>query len=198
MRLFSLVWLLIGLAGGPALADTYSCRTVIEHTETDTSNPWQTVNDGVMGGRSSGGSNLQSGTLVFAGVTNTNGGGFSSIRMRVPRGTLTGADHLKVHMKRDARDYAMTLRTNVRSFGRRIAFRGPLSGTPEGNWGDAVLSFESLRASIWGRGVRGAVFDPGEVVEIGLIIYDGRDGPFEMELKRIEACSLNAQTHDAR
>lgn len=83
----------------------------------------------------------------------------------------------------------MTLRTNVTSYQRRIAFRSALVGAPEGEWGDGILSFNTLKASIWGRPVPEAVFDPAEVVEIGLIIYDGNDGPFEMQLKRIEACS---------
>lgn len=45
-----------------------------------------------------------------------------------------------------------------------------------------------LEASIRGQPVPDAVFDPSEVVEIGIIIYDGKDGPFEMKLKRIETC----------
>ena len=176
------------------MAETQICTTLIEHSEAETENPWQTVNDGVMGGLSSGGSSLEEGVLSFKGVTNTNGGGFSSIRLSVPRGLLAGADHLKVRMKRDARAYSLTLRTNVTSYGRRIAFRGPIIGSPEGAWGDGVLSFDTLRASIWGRAVPDAVFDPGEVVEIGLIIYDGEDGPFEMQLKRIEACRTSASS----
>ena len=45
---------------------------------------WQTVNDNVMGGRSRGGHTREGGTLVFAGSTNTRGGGFSSIRASLP------------------------------------------------------------------------------------------------------------------
>ncbi|MEM8963234.1 MAG: CIA30 family protein [Acidobacteriota bacterium] len=142
-----------------------------------------------MGGLSNGGSVLQNGALTFSGVTNTNGGGFSSLRMGLAPGAMAGADRLKVHMKRDTRTYSMTLRTNVTSYGRRIAFRAPLAGARAGEWGDGQLAFDTLKASIWGRPVPGAVFDPSEVVEIGLIIYDGKDGPFEMQLKRIEACS---------
>ena len=178
-----------GLLGGSAVAQTKSCKTLLEHSEGQTENPWRTVNDGVMGGLSDGGSVLQNGALTFSGVTNTNGGGFSSIRMRTAPGAIAEADHLKIHMKRDARTYSMTLRTNVTSYQRRIAFRSAITGAPEGEWGDGILSFDTLKASIWGRPVPDAVFDPSEVVEIGLIIYDGKDGPFEMQLKRIEACS---------
>lgn len=196
MRNLIAALLLAGLANTPAQADmtadtqaeTMTCTTITEHADSDASNPWRTVNDGVMGGRSSGGSHLSGGVLEFAGETNTNGGGFSSIRMEVPRGAMAGADHLKVYMNRDARSYSLTLRTNVRSFGRRIAFRGSIEGAPAGEWGAGRLSFDQLKASIWGRPIPDAVFDPAEVVELGLIIYDGEDGPFSMQLKRIEAC----------
>ncbi|MEL6861992.1 MAG: CIA30 family protein [Pseudomonadota bacterium] len=171
------------------MAEAETCQTLLEHSVSDTANPWRTVNDGVMGGLSEGGSVLKEGALRFEGVTNTNGGGFSSIRLRLPPGVMAGASRLKVHMKRDARTYSMTLRTNVTSYNRRIAFRAPILDAPEGEWGDGILAFDTLKASIWGRSVPDAVFDPSEVVEIGLIIYDGQDGPFEMDLKRIEVCS---------
>lgn len=174
--------------GGPAMAETDSCVVVLEHVQGETDNPWRTVNDGVMGGLSDGGSVLENGTLTFSGNTNTNGGGFSSLRIPLLPGAMADADRLKVYMKPDARTYSMTLRTNVTSYGRRIAFRAPITGANEGEWSNGELMFDTLKGSIWGRPVPDAVFDPSEVVEIGLIIYDGKDGPFEMQLKRIEAC----------
>lgn len=194
MRIVSLISVFAFLSGGPALSEVHSCSTIIDYNGEEIENPWQTVNDGVMGGLSSGGSTLDGGVLLFKGETNTNGGGFSSIRLAIPRGTLAGAEYLRVRMKTDARAYSMTLRTNARSFGRRIAFRGPVLGTSPKNWSDGVLMFDTLQASIWGRAVPNARFDPSEAVEIGVIIYDGEDGPFEMQLQRIEACKGPVRT----
>ncbi|MEM1150523.1 MAG: CIA30 family protein, partial [Pseudomonadota bacterium] len=126
---------------------------------------------------------------VFSGITNTNGGGFSSIRLPIARGALAGTDHVRVHMKRDARTYSLSFRTDIRRFGRPIAFRAPILDAPEGDWGDGVLFFHTLKASFDGTSISDAVFDPAEATEIGIIIYDGEDGPFEMTLKRIEACA---------
>lgn len=42
---------------------------------------WRMVNDNVMGGRSKGSVTFKGGVLVFSGSINTNGGGFSSVRM---------------------------------------------------------------------------------------------------------------------
>ena len=78
MRFSFLILMAALFAGLPVRADDMTCTTLVEHTEADTQNPWQTVNDNVMGGRSSGGSALQDGALVFTGSTNTNGAVFSS------------------------------------------------------------------------------------------------------------------------
>jgi len=171
------------------MAETSSCITILEHRDTDTENPWETVNDGVMGGLSSGGSFLDNGVLSFSGATNTNGGGFSSVRLKLSPGVIAETKIIKVYMKRDARSYSLTMRTNVRSYGRRVAFRGPILEATIGEWSYGILSFDSLKASIWGQPVSNAIFDPSKVVELGLIIYDGKDGPFNMQLKRIEACN---------
>ena len=50
--------------------------------ENDASSKWVTVNDNVMGGRSKGGFVIKKDRLIFSGATNTNGGGFSSIRTK--------------------------------------------------------------------------------------------------------------------
>lgn len=84
MRTFFLILILACLSGGAALAEEEHRSMVVEHTEEDNQNPWRTVNDGVMGGQSNGGSNLAGRILTFAGETNTDGGGFSSIRIGIP------------------------------------------------------------------------------------------------------------------
>ena len=66
----------------PAAADTGTAGSLLL-TDFTASTPdlgWYVVNDNVMGGRSDGGFELEQETLVFAGNTNTRGGGFSSIR----------------------------------------------------------------------------------------------------------------------
>lgn len=188
MPIYALVIFAMFFPGYSALAQTTTCTTFIEHSETDADNPWRTVNDNVMGGLSSGGATLSNGVLTFAGNTNTNGGGFSSVRLKVSPGLMAEVTNIKVYMNRDAREYSLTMRTNVTLNGSRIAFRGPIVGSPVGEWGYGNLYFDSLKASFRGRAVENAVFDPAAVVELGLIIYDGKDGPFEMQLKRIEAC----------
>lgn len=174
---------------GVVMADQSTCTTIIEHSENDETNPWRTVNDGVMGGLSEGGSFLQEDHLSFVGNTNTNGGGFSSVRLRVEPGLMADTDHLRLWMRPDGRRYSVTMRTDVTYRGRPVAFRADIASGEPGEWGQGILDYADLKASIFGRAVYGAEFDPASVREVSLIIYDGLDGPFRMDLKRIEACA---------
>ena len=61
---------------------------------------WRTVNDNVMGGRSRGGYRIEDGALRFRGSTNTNGGGFSSIRS-VPKSLALNGDGLALRLRGD-------------------------------------------------------------------------------------------------
>jgi hypothetical protein len=56
---------------------------------------WYVVNDNVMGGQSEGDFRQNQGELVFSGNTNTNGGGFSSIRSGPMRTDLSSHEGIR-------------------------------------------------------------------------------------------------------
>lgn len=147
---------------------------------------WYSVNDGVMGGRSSGGISFDNG-LLFRGVINTNGGGFSSIRYSLPPDVLADAEGLRFRVRSDGRTYKATFRTNVTYFGRQISFQAEIPTEGTGDWQIVDVRFSDLKGSIFGRPVRRARFDPAEVRSIGIIIADKIDGPFRLEVSGIEA-----------
>jgi len=64
-------------------AQTESCDMFMNFETSDELRQWYAVNDGVMGGLSSGGPRFDDGIMIFEGMINTNGGGFSSLRSRV-------------------------------------------------------------------------------------------------------------------
>jgi len=150
---------------------------------------WRAVNDGVMGGRSSGGPRFENGAMIFAGVVNTNGGGFSSVRTDVEAGVLNTASGISLRVKSDGRTYKLTLRSDARYRGRTVSFQAEIPQTPIGEWADVTVPFDSLQGSIFGRRVRGARFDKSEVRELGIIIADGQDGPFKLEVDWVKDCS---------
>jgi len=143
---------------------------------------WRAVNDGVMGGRSSGGPVAGDGHMVFAGVINTNGGGFSSIRRSLDGRQIKNARAVTMRVKSDGRTYGLRFRTNVTYWGRRIAFGKPVPVTKAGEWETVTIPLENMRASLYGRGVQGAEFVAADVVETGIILADGQDGPFRLEI----------------
>lgn len=149
---------------------------------------WRAVNDGVMGGLSSGGPSFETGNMIFEGVINTNGGGFSSVRSFVQDGALAKATSVKLRLRSDGRDYKLTFRTNVAWRGRRISFQAPIPQTKAGEWTEVTVLFSDLRGSIFGRSVRGAEFNRSEVSEMGIILADGKDGPFKLEVDWIADC----------
>jgi hypothetical protein len=150
---------------------------------------WQTVLDGVMGGRSTGNRFAQDGHMVFKGTINTNGGGFSSIRRSMPRGVMGGADALKLRVKQDGRAYRLTFRTEARLRGRRISYQLNIPQTPKGEWAEVTLPLKDFRTSIFGYDVTAPPFRAQDVREMGIILADGIDGPFQLGLSEIGCVS---------
>ena len=110
---------------------------------------WRTVNDNVMGGRSHGGFDVDDGVLIFAGSTNTNGGGFSSIRSRSR--DLVGdesSEGLQMRIRGDGRTYTFLLEAdNTR------ATYWAFFPTVENEWVELRIPFTEFWPN-W-RGMRG-------------------------------------------
>jgi hypothetical protein len=170
----------------PAYAQ--ECQMDMSFNTQNSVDTWRVINDGVMGGRSSGGPRFENGVMVFEGRINTNGGGFSSIRLDVEAGLLAQADALSLRVKSDGRGYKMGFRTDARYRGRPISFQAPIPPTEAGQWSDVRVPLDGLRASLFGRAIEGAQFDKSRIWEIGFILADGQDGPFRLEIKSLKAC----------
>ncbi|WP_371397038.1 CIA30 family protein [Fretibacter rubidus] len=169
-----------------------SCPMKLSFKTPSEQQKWGAVNDGVMGGRSSGGPSFNDAHMVFSGVINTNGGGFSSVRRFVEPGVLGGADGINLRVKSDGRGYKLSLRTDAYFRRRSIAFQAPIAATQPGEWETVFVPFDDLQASIFGRPLRGATFDPSKVNTIGIILSDGQDGPFELKVDWMEGCGKTA------
>jgi len=147
---------------------------------------WWPVNDGVMGGRSSGGPTFEGGKLIFSGIINTNGGGFSSLRRSLRPDDLANVTSVTLRLKSDGRFYKLRFRTNVAYRGRLIAFQKPIPATNSGEWETVTLTLDNMDASLFGRRIMGADFIPADAIETGIILADGQDGPFRLEVDWIK------------
>jgi NADH dehydrogenase [ubiquinone] 1 alpha subcomplex assembly factor 1 len=152
---------------------------------------WYAQNDNVMGGRSEGGFETEQGKLIFAGNTNTNGGGFSSIRTQPFQLDLSSYGGIQLRMKGDGRRYTWQLQTTALWRGRRISYWADFE-TLDGEWSTVNIPFSKFFPQFRGFELDGPELDSGEITEMGLYIYDKQDGPFEFHLSSINGYSMNA------
>ena len=147
---------------------------------------WYVVNDSVMGGWSEGAFEQEQGELSFTGRTNTNGGGFSSIRTKPLQLDLSNYAGIRLHMKGDGRRYTWRLATDARWRGRQIAYWADFE-TRNGTWSTVNIPFSSFVPKYRGYQLDGPALDPAQVTGMGLMIYDNLDGPFELRLASVHA-----------
>ncbi len=160
------------------------CVTFDDFT-TDNQRRWRMVNDNVMGGRSLGDFAIENYTLLLFGSTNTNGGGFSSIRAPLSDGVLTAYDTIKLRAKSDGRGYQITFRDNN---WQGVSHRTSLDFTTTNQWEELSIPFSTLTPAFFGRTVAADPFRKQNAREIGIIINDGQDGAFDLQIDAIELC----------
>jgi monofunctional biosynthetic peptidoglycan transglycosylase len=157
-----------------------------DFTQTAPGPDWYVQNDNVMGGRSQGGFEITDGQLVFTGNTNTNGGGFSSIRTAPFKLDLSGYTRIRLHVKGDGRRYTWQLQSTGRYRGFEISYWADFE-TVAGEWTWVDLPFSAFAPNIRGYPLDGPPLPVQDIAEFGLYIYDKLDGPFELRLDRIAA-----------
>ena len=148
---------------------------------------WKTVNDNVMGGRSKGGPSFSDGVLTFSGATNTNGGGFSSIRTQPGQFDLSGKDGLLIRARGDGRTYKAELRTDIKMRSWELPFRADFT-TVKGEWREFFVPLDSFKPTFFGQKLPVApALDPAKVSSMGFMIYDKKDGAFSLEVDWVKA-----------
>ena len=171
--------------------DSSSELLLTDFTIESTNMGWYVVNDNVMGGRSDGDFEQQDGVLIFTGRTNTNGGGFSSIRTKPLKLELADHSGIRLRVNGDGRRYMWRLTTNARWRGRQVGYWAEFS-TQDGVWTTVNIPWSSFRPQYRGYRLDGPALDPGKITGMGLMIYDGLDGPFALQLARVGAYSASS------
>ncbi|MFK7888539.1 MAG: CIA30 family protein [Gammaproteobacteria bacterium] len=147
---------------------------------------WRIVNDNVMGGRSDGEFRVHNDTLMFTGRTNTNGGGFSSIRAEPLQLDLGDFDGIRVRLKGDGRRYTWRLASQRRWRGIGVGYWAEFD-TVADEWITVDLPFSDFVPQVRGRRLQGPGIDRANIAGMGLMIYDGKDGAFALELEGVYA-----------
>ena len=149
---------------------------IFDFTEEDIEGKWIVVNDNVMGGRSEGGYSFRKNRLIFSGNTNTNGGGFSSIRTNLTNFYLGDRTGLHIRFKGDGRTYKL----GVRIEGKSVSYR---SNFTSGNgWQEVRVPFNEMDVSWRGRPLSKEEHPliKSKIRSIEFMIYDKQDGPFKL------------------
>ena len=148
---------------------------------------WSVVNDGVMGGRST--SRVERtghDTLRFSGrVSLENNGGFASTRTDTGPVDLSSFRGAAIRVRGDGRRYQLRFRTSGRW--SRIWYKAPFD-TVDHEWLEVRRAFTDFEPTFRGRRPPDAPpLDPSAIRQVGLLIADEREGPFELEVDWIRA-----------
>jgi len=145
--------------------------------------PWGSVNDGVMGGVSSGSMVQVEDILSFKGrLSLENNGGFSSVRRLVEK-DLSGATRVRLEVRGDGREYQFRIRQDSRFDG--VAWRAMFSTNNE--WQEIEIPLSEFIPVFRGYTVKEAgPVVPSSIQQIGFLLADKKAGKFELEIRRIE------------
>jgi NADH dehydrogenase [ubiquinone] 1 alpha subcomplex assembly factor 1 len=120
------VLLIVILWGLPLRADD---RVLFKFDTAESARAWQTVNDGVMGGRSLGRFKINDNQNMefFGTLSLENNGGFASVRARGTRLTLNKDDVIVIRIKGDGREYNFDLYSQSDRYSYRLPFQTSFS-----------------------------------------------------------------------
>ncbi len=172
-----------GNAGGVARADD---AVVADLSDPAAVAAWTTVNDPVMGGRSTSSVTFGNGGLVFSGnISLENNGGFASARAPVDSAIGTrasGATSLSVQALGDGKTYVLKVETGqpwsyIQRFSTDAGVRRAYN-LPVGN-------FESVGMFL--NPVPAPPLDPSMINRIGVYILDKQEGPFRLVVSAIDS-----------
>lgn len=161
--------------------------TIFDFTLPESTEQWRPVDDVVMGGVSASRMEyVPDGHAVFAGtLSRENNGGFASVRCAPGLFELGDFDGIRLRVRGDGRIYRLRLRMDEGFDG--VAYQASFS-TEDGTWITVDLPFSAFRPSFRGRDVPNApALRPGSIRQIGLMIADGQEGAFRLEIASIAA-----------
>ncbi|QIA09886.1 CIA30 family protein [Draconibacterium halophilum] len=154
-----------------------------DFTKTATLDGWYTVNDDVMGGRSTCSFELnQQGNALFTGqVSLENNGGFSSVHYRFPSVEITGYQFLALRVKGDGKRYQVRIKDRAGDNYSYIAYF-----TTTGEWQDIKVPLKEMYPSFRGRKLDLPNFAEGEIEEFALLIGNKKEEAFSIEIDTIQ------------
>lgn len=169
-------------------------RVIFDFDARDSSGEWNSVNDDVMGGVSTGGFRIsEQGMLEFKGVVSLeNNGGFASVRSGTAKYDLSDFEGLLIRVRGDGHRYACNLRTDFEIMAGSYQQRFE---TKKEEWSEIALPFHDFIATSFGQVMQDAPkLNPEKIRSFGFTISDEQAGPFKLEVKWIKAVKKSQKT----
>jgi len=164
-----------------------SDKLLLDFSGNDQIPEWFIINDGVMGGVSTSDLKYMSqGSLMFTGnVSLKYNGGFASFRGNMSDLDLKGYDGIKIRVRGDGKKYSFRIRTNNSFDG--IAYAADFK-SKENVWQEINIPFSDFTPRFRGRIILNAgKLDPAAIKQLGFLISDKQEGPFQLEIDWIKA-----------
>jgi len=157
--------------------------TIIDFSRGDVT--WPHINDGVMGGVSSGGMSAGDGYATFQGMVSfDNNGGFSSVRSPAVVHDLSTFEGLVLRVRGDGKRYGFRLKTDASFDG--VSYQVEIE-PPAGEWTEISVPFTDFIPVYRGRVVRDhPPLDPSRIATFGLII-SRQEGLFRIDIEFVRA-----------
>jgi NADH dehydrogenase [ubiquinone] 1 alpha subcomplex assembly factor 1 len=143
---------------------------------------WKVVDDGVMGGTSSGNFYLSpKGHGVFEGnVSLENNGGFSSVRYNFSRKEIKEYSAISIRLKGDSKRYQFRLKANSGDYYSYISYF-----QTSGEWQNIEIDLKDLYPSFRGRKLDQPNFGDDHIEKIAFLIANKREEKFSLLLDKI-------------
>jgi NADH dehydrogenase [ubiquinone] 1 alpha subcomplex assembly factor 1 len=179
--ILKIVITMLFLGGSTLAAEEKGKRILFNFDNPEAAKPWQTVNDGVMGGRSDGRFRInENKNMEFFGTLSlANNGGFASVRARGIGLGLEKGDLIVARVRGDGREYNFDLYAQNYSF--RQSFK-----TNKGEWVEVTLPLDNLVANWRGRVYPNQKLDLNTVNGLGILLGDKKPGAFKLEVEWIK------------
>lgn len=190
MRSLTFVLLVFAFTATASIANAED-RVLFQFDQPQAAKPWQTVNDGVMGGRSVGRFKINDDQKMefFGTLSLENNGGFASVRARSGNLGLKKSDVIVARVKGDGREYKFNVyaQNNLGGFSFRQSFP-----TKKDRWIEVRFPVEKFVATWRGRVFPDRKLDPEQVSGLGFLLGDKKPGPFKLEVEWIKVVAASA------
>lgn len=147
---------------------------------------WVVINDGVMGGLSTGKVSYTNNSMVFKGkISLDNNGGFASIRTNWGKWDLSKFSKVKMRVKTNGRKYAFFLEIDRRFY--LPTYKHDVT-TKKGEWEVLEFSLKDFYKSVMGKPTGDKVTNEklSQIIRMGFILFDKKAGDFSLEVDYIE------------